>query len=192
MLLALLISAAPNIAWHGGNVLVAPRYHNLYWGQFWADRPDHVAWFDAFTAAVAGSRELLGQVEEYSLPGQSIGAGSYAGGIVVRASPAASITDAGLEEFIHAQIVSGAVPAPSGDDVYAVLLPPGVKIEGEDHALGYHTRSRYGFYEIMVHFDPYGSDSIDRRVAGIVYSHEIAETITDPGLDALYDAATKD
>lgn len=191
VLIALLIAAAPNITWHGGKVLVAPRYHNLYWGQYWADHPDHVAWFDAFTTAVAASRELASQVEEYSVPGQRLGPGSYELGVVVRESPAASITDRDLEGFIRSQIQLGAVPLPDEHNVYAVFLPPGVKIIGEDQAVGYHTRSAYGFYEIMVHFDPYGSPSLDRTVAGIIYSHEMAETITDPGLDAWYDAATR-
>ena len=192
MLLAFLIAAAPNIAWHGGQVLVAPRYHNLYWGQFWADHPDHVAWLDAFTSAVAASRELASQVEEYSLPGQRLGPGSYELGVVVREGPAALITDRELEGFIHSQIQQGLVPPADDHNVYAVFLPPGVKISGEDQAVGYHTRSAYGFFEIMVHFDPYGSPSLDRTVAGIIYSHEMAETMTDPGLDAWYDAATRD
>jgi hypothetical protein len=192
VLLAFLIAAAPNITWHGGKVLVSPRYHNIYWGQFWADRPDHVAWLDGFTAEVAASRELASQVDEYSLPGQRLGPGAYAGGVVVRESPSPVITDRGLEDFIQAQITSGVVPRADDQNVYAVFLPPGIKIQGEDHAVGYHTRSFHGFYEIMVHFDSYGGDSVDRTVAGIIYSHEMAETITDPGLDAWYDSATRD
>ena len=191
VLLALII-AVPHIAWHGGNVLVSPQYHNIYWGSYWERRPDHVAWLDAFTARVAPSWELASQVDEYSLPGQRLGPGSFAGSIIVNESPPSVLTDRGLEDFVRVQLLSGTVPPANERNVYAVFLPPGVRIAGEERALGYHTRSAYGFFEIMVHFDPRGGDSADRDVAGIVYSHEMAETMTNPALDAWYDAATRD
>ena len=177
------------MTWHGGKVLTAPRFYNVFWGTYWASHPDDKSWFDGFTAAVASSKELASQVTEYGVNGQLLGAGSFAGSVVVQQDPAATITDHDLATFIQGQINAAAIPQPDDHNVYSVFLSPGVKIQNEDKAVGYHTSS-YGFREIMVHFDSYVLDVASRDVAAVTYSHEMAETITDPDLDAWYDDAT--
>src|SRR4051812_47816574 len=172
MLLAILLAA--NVTWHGGKVLEAPRYYNLYWGFYWQDHPDQKQWFDQFTAAVAPSKELASQVTEYSVNGQHLGAGSFAGSFVALENPAPTITTSDLTEFIHRQILAGNVPAPDEHNVYTAFLAPGVQIEGEEKAVGYHGPTRYGFREIMIHFDSYVLDVASRNVAGVTYSHEMA------------------
>lgn len=190
MFLALLLAATPHMTWHGGKVLPAPRFYNLYWGTYWASHHDEAAWFDGFTHAVAPSKELASQVTEYSVDGQLLGAGSFGGSAVVQQDPAPTITDSDLEDFIQRQIQAGVVPQPDDHNVYAVFLSPGVKIQNEDRAVGYHARSGYGFHEIMVHFDSYVLDVASRDVAAVTYSHEMAETISDPDLDAWFDGTT--
>ena len=71
-------------------------------------------------------------------------------------NPAPTITTADLTEFIHRQLVAKAVPQQDAHDVYTVFLAPGVKIQNEDHAVGYHGPTWYGFHEIMIHFDSWG------------------------------------
>ena len=186
MLLALLLLATPHMTYHGGKVLPAPRYYNLYWGFYWQDHPDQRQWFDQFTAAVAPSKELASQVTEYSVNGQQLGAGSFGGSIVALENPAPEITSHDLVEFIHRQLQANAVPQPDEHNVYAVFLAPGVKITDESKAVGYHGPTAYGFHQIMIHFDSYVLDVASRDVAAVTYSHEMAETVTDPDLDAWY------
>ena len=192
MLLALLLAATPHMTFHGGKVLPAPRYFNLYWGFYWQDHPDQVQWFDQFTAAVAPSKELASQVTEYSVNGQQLGAGSFGGSAVIVPNPAPTITTSILSDFIENQIIAGKAPQPDAHNVYTVFLAPGVKIQGEDRAVGYHGPNYYGLHEIMIHFDSYVLDVASRDVAAVTYSHEMAETMTDPDLDAWYDDSRPD
>lgn len=192
MLLLALLLATPHMTWHGGRVLEAPHFFNIYWGNYWGDHPDQVTWFEDYTRAVAPSTELASQVTEYSVNGQVLGASVFAGGAIVREESGALITDRDLEDFVYRQIQAKAVPAIDDHIVYSVFLSPGVKIKDEDKAVGYHGPSVYGFHKIMVHFDSYVLDTASRDVAAVTYSHEMAETITDPDLDAWYDDATGD
>ncbi len=185
LLLALLLA---NVTYHGGDVLPAPRYYNLYWGNYWWQHQDDTSWFESFTRTVAPSWQLASQVTEYSINGQEIGGGSFGGGFVVKDDPAATITDSDIVEFIEKQIENKVVPSPDEHAVYTVFLAPGVKISDEDsNVLAYHGPTRYGFREIMVHFDSYVLDAASREVAAVAYSHEMAETMTDPDLDGWYD-----
>ena len=189
MILLALLLATPHMTWHGGRVLEQPHFFNIYWGNYWGDHLDQVSWFDGFTRTVAPSTELASQVTEYSVNGQVLGASVFAGSVIVRDEPGSLITDSDLENFIQTQIQSHTAPAVDDHIVYSVFLAPGVKIQNEDKAVGYHTRSDWGFHEIMIHFDNYVLDVASRDVAAVTYSHEMAETITDPDLDGWYDDA---
>ena len=190
MLLLALLLATPHMTWHGGRVLEAPRFFNIYWGNYWADHPDQVTWFENYTRAVAPSVELASQVTEYSVNGQVLGASTFAGGVVIPQDLGAQITDDDFSQFVYQQLQAKTVPAMDDHIVYAVFLAPGVKITGEDDAAGYHTLSWFGAHEIMIHFDNYVLDTASREVAAVTYSHEMAETITDPDiLTGWYDDA---
>src|SRR5438132_4542977 len=189
MVLLALLLAAPHVTYHGGKVLSAPRYYNIYWGSYWWDHQDQTSWFESFTREVAPSWQLASQVTEYSAKGMELGAGSFGGGVVVREDPPPTITDDQLTDFIERQIEARIVPAPDEHNVYSVFLAPGVKIQNEANAVGYHGPTVYGFREIMIHFDSYVLDVASRDVAAVTYSHEMAETMTDPDLDGWYDDA---
>lgn len=194
MLLALLLAATPQMTWHGGPVLEHARFHNLYWGSYWTLHQDDREWMDAWTAAVAPSQELASQVAEYSVNGQHIGAASVVDShLLTDDNPPATITTQDLSDFIERELQAGNVPRPTSEaDVYTVFLHPGVTISDETKAVGYHRRSPYGFHEIMVHFDGYVISVASRNVASVTYSHEMAETITDPDLNGWYDDATQE
>lgn len=187
MLLLALLLATPHMTYHGGKVLSAPRYYNIYWGNYWWDHQDQTTWFEDFTRAVAPSWELASQVAEYSVGGMELGGGVFGGGVVVHEDPPPTITDRDLEDFIERQIEAKVVPPADEHNVYSVFLAPGIKIANEDGALAYHGPSIYGFREIMVHFDSYVLDVASRDVAAVSYSHEMAETMTDPDLDGWWD-----
>jgi hypothetical protein len=182
------------MTWHGGRVLEHARFHNIYWGSYWNLHQDDRQWFDEWTQQVAPSKELASQCEEYSVNGQRIGAATVVSSqIVTDDNPPATITTDDLSALIDREMQAGNLARPtSEDDVYTVILHPEIKITGEDNAVGYHRRNGYGVHEIMVHFDPYALDVATRNVASVTYSHEMAETITDPDLDAWFDSATGD
>jgi hypothetical protein len=165
-------------------------------GSFWAgsDGKDEAAHFDRFTQAVAPSTMLLGQVIEYSIPKYPLQTGVFVGSRIVSSStPPASVADSAIQAFIQAQIDSGAASQPDAGAVYAVFLPPGTKVSGQERELGYHSYSsgmRSSFHYLMLRFDPYLIDPIGRLVTEVTFSHEMAESITDPDLNAWFDDAT--
>ncbi|MGZ6141965.1 MAG: hypothetical protein ACXWLM_01445 [Myxococcales bacterium] len=192
MLLLALLLATPHMTYHGGKVLSAPKYYNIYWGNYWWDHADQTSWFESFTREVAPSWQLASQVTEYSVGDMTLGAGSFGGGVVVREDPPPTITDDDLEDFIEKQIEAKIVPPSDAHNVYSVFLAPGIKIQNEDGALAYHGPSAWGFHKIMVHFDSYVLDVASRDVAAVSFSHEMAETMTDPDLDGWYDDTIAD
>ncbi len=110
----------------------------------------------------------------------------------------ASISDAGIRNFIAAQLGSGPVSV-STDIIYGVYLPAGMKVTMSGGAscstfCGYHGHFNYGGLDIRYAVFPYldcnacklSTMSVADMMT-IVASHEIREAVTDPQLNAWYD-----
>jgi hypothetical protein len=111
-----------------------------------------------------------------------------------------SYADSSVRNYIASLFASGDV-APDADTIYGVYFPSGMRISTQGGGscssfCGYHGHFSYGGVDIKYAVFPYtdcracsmpGKQVID--ILTIVTSHEIREAVTDPDLNAWYDAA---
>lgn len=172
-------AGASQLTYHGGRLLPAPRYINVFWGPYWDGRADVPA-LNQFLTTMAASPEYNSALQEYAVPGYAIRPGSSDGGFVIDSDPGSSVDDPQVRVFLDNQINSGALPSRADDRVYIVLLPPGVSFQfapGLGTPGGYHTVNQLSSTGGLVHYiviPGATSGSTD------VISHEMAETVTDP------------
>jgi hypothetical protein len=175
-------AAANTLKYHGGRLLTAPRYINVFWGPYWNGRADVPA-LNKFMQVFSVSPEYNSALQEYAVPGYPIRPGSFDGGFVIQSTPGSTVYDPDVRSFLDNGIKSGALPSRTDDRVYVVMLPPSVTFEfgpGLGSPGGYHTVNQVSSTGGLVHYiviPDATSDSTD------VISHEMAETVTDP--DAL-------
>ncbi|MDP9146863.1 MAG: hypothetical protein M3N22_04335, partial [Acidobacteriota bacterium] len=133
--------------------------------------------------------ELIRQLAEYSVPGQSIGNGSRIGTTVATSpDPGTSVQDSAIQTFLQNAITAGTLPSPKANTLYFVFLPPGVAVHQGGSAscksfCGYHESFANNIYYAVM---PYpgctgctgGLSIIDALTS--TTSHELCEAITDP------------
>src|SRR5437660_12020188 len=85
-------AAADQLTYHGGHLLTAPRYVNVFWGSYWNNRSE-VGTLNQFTSFIAGSSDYNGALQEYAVPGFPIRPGSFDGGYVIQSSPGSTVED---------------------------------------------------------------------------------------------------
>jgi hypothetical protein len=124
----------------------------------------------------------------------------WAGDFVDARAAQSSISDRGIRSYLTSLFNAGAV-APDTHTIFGVYFPPGMKITLQGGSscssfCGYHSRFTYGTQDIKYAVFPYtncnGCSLSGKNVADmltIVSSHEIREAVTDPDLNAWYDAA---
>jgi hypothetical protein len=175
--LAALPAVASKLTYHGGRLLTAPRYVNVYWGADWASNgvPPQL---DQFVSVMAGSPDYNSALQEYAVAKYPIEPGSFAGGFVITSGLGTSVDDPQIRSFLDHQINSGALPPRTDTTVYVVYLPLSVSfsfapgISGD--AAGYHTVNQVSSTGGLVHYIVVLDGST------VTISHEMAETVTDP------------
>ena len=131
---------------------------------------------------------VIGQLSEYSVPGQAIGYGKLVGTKVINANaPVGSVTDTAIRAQLKRWIAAGTVPKPTRNMLYFIYLDPGItSIMGGSKSCqsycGYHDNVGKVYYAVM----PYptcngclGGMSAFNALTG-TSSHELCEAITDP------------
>jgi hypothetical protein len=126
-------------------------------------------------------------------PYYGIGAGTLRSSISV--APFAGMpSNAGIQNFLVQEMNSGAIPAPGGNQVYFLFLPPGQTVSdvaGTD-TTGYH--SNFYVYQTAAGYQiasvvPIGTPLLPVYYAvslgttpsvSVTASHELAESVTDP------------
>jgi hypothetical protein len=142
-------------------------------------------------------------LREYSVPGNAVDVGSYAGDEVIPsapAPPASELTDDAIRAKIVSEIALGHAPAPTDDVIYFVIPPGGVPVLAGDETgcggfnftfCGYHDSFSSGSSRIRYAVLPFpcstsqGTCFIDAasdpgHALEATGSHELAETISDP------------
>jgi hypothetical protein len=131
---------------------------------------------------------LIDQLNEYSVPGKTIGHGSFIGTKVITAkAPVGSVTDSVIRKNLKAWIAAKTVPTNTSNTLYFTYLDPGViSIMGGSKSCqnycGYHDAVGSVYYAVM----PYptcagclgGMAALDALTG--TSSHELCEAITDP------------
>jgi hypothetical protein len=183
-------AAAPHLTYRNGPLLTAVQVFTVFWGAAWQQAPNSslVTQINGFFDFILTS-QLLDQLAEYSVPGQSIGHGSRIGSIVLSSpAPGASVNDSAIQQMLQQQISAGALPAPTSNTLYFVYLPSGVTVTQGGSAscqafCGYHNTSGNNIFYAV---EPYpgctgctgGLSVFDALTT--TSSHELCEAITDP------------
>lgn len=181
----------PQLTYRGGPLLTSVEVFTIFWGSAWQDPansplvPRINAFFDDILASA-----LMDQLAEYSVSGKSIGRGVLIGtNTFTTSSPARSVTDSAIQQFLRSQISAGAFPAVTDNTLYFLYLPPGTQVKQGSASsckdfCGYHEATPGGgiYYAVM----PYpncsgclgGLDIFPALTS--TSSHELCEAITDP------------
>jgi hypothetical protein len=182
--------AAPQLTYRNGPLLAAVEVFTIFWGSGWQQPPqsDLVQRINQFFDFILTSA-LLDQLTEYSVPGTQIGHGARIGTTTLTTpDPGSSVQDSDIQKMLQQKISAGAIPAPTSNTLYFVMLPPGVQvIQGGSASCqsfcGYHEVANNNiFYAVM----PYpGCSGCTGGLAVFdaltsTSSHELCEAITDP------------
>ena len=198
---------------YGGPVVERAQVVAVLWGPS-VDAEVAARIGDFYRALVASA--YFDWLKEYDTPKQKIGRGALEGVFTIApAHKGSSLTDAQIEKELAAQIRKGALPAASGNTLYLIHLPPGLRVQmgGSSSCeaggfCGYHSAFRAGRAHLRYAVLPdmsagsgcdtgCGSGSPFAAVTSVA-SHELVEAVTDPDVGlarglaaplAWYDAA---
>jgi hypothetical protein len=133
---------------------------------------------------------LIDQLAEYSVPGKTIGRGSFIGTVTItKPTPSHSITDAAIQKMLQHELKSNSsVPKPDTNILYFIYLPPGTAVvQGGSRSCqafcGYHDIFGSGIHYAVMPFPNCagclgGMSNLDALTS--TSSHELCEAITDP------------
>jgi hypothetical protein len=182
--------AAAQLTYRNGPLLTSAEVFTIFWGSAWqqASNNDLLQKMNQFFDYILTS-QLIDQMGEYSVSGQTIGHGSRTGTTVLTSvEPSATVQDSAIQQLLQQQIDAGTLPATNPNTLYFLFLPPGVQVVMGNEAscqafCGYH--NSFGsnvFYAVM----PYpgcsgctGGQAVFDALTSTT-SHELCEAITDP------------
>jgi hypothetical protein len=183
-------AAAPHLSYRNGPLIKNVEVFTIFWGPAWQKPPasDLVPKINQFFGDILQSA-LIDQLDEYSVPGQTIGHGSFTGTLTIT-SPTLhkSVSDTAIQHMLQREIATNhAVPQPSANTLYFIYVEPGVKVVQGGGAscqvfCGYHNDvSGQIFYAVMPYPGCQGcTGSLDPFAAlTSTSSHELCEAITD-------------
>ena len=181
--------ANARLTFRGGHLLQNVKVHTVFWGTKWSAGPgaDLTKKLNAFFTSIVGSA-LMTQLGEYSVPGRTIGKGTFHGTTTITdKTPAGHVTDSTIQRQLKAWLKAGRLPPNDPNMLYFVYLDPGVvSVMGGSKSCqsycGYHNAVGAIYYAVM----PYplcagclgGMDAFDALTG--TSSHELCEAITDP------------
>lgn len=182
-------AATAHLTYNNGPLLTSVQVFTIFWGTKWGGPSGGTIMqrMNKFFQAILVS-PLLDQLHEYSVPGKSIGHGSFIGTKLITAkAPVGSVTDSVVRKQLKAWIAAKTVPKNTKNTLYFIFLDPGViSIMGGSKSCqnycGYHDAVGSVYYAVM----PYptcagclGGMTAPDALTG-TSSHELCEAITDP------------
>jgi hypothetical protein len=183
-------AVAPQLTYRNGPLIKNVEVFTFFWGPAWQNPPasDLLPKINQFFGDILQSA-LIDQLGEYSVPGQTIGHGSFTGTLTIT-SPTLhkSVSDTAIQHMLQHEIATNhAVPQPSANTLYFIYVEPGVKVVQGGGAscqvfCGYHNDiSGQIFYAVMPYPGCQGcTGSLDPFAAlTSTSSHELCEAITD-------------
>jgi hypothetical protein len=180
----------PQLTYRGGALLTAVEVFTVFWGAWWQDGggASLANELNGFFDDVLTS-ELIDQLGEYDVSGQTIGHGSRIGTTTIaEPAPGASLSDTRIQQTLQQLVDAGTVPSPTANTLYFLYLPPNVSVtQGGSRSCqafcGYHNATSADVYYAVM---PYpgctgcagGLTLLDALTS--TSSHELCEAITDP------------
>jgi hypothetical protein len=170
-------------------LLTAAQVFTIFWGSAWQTAPESAlaARINQFFDFILTS-QLIDQLGEYSVPGQTIGHGSRTGTVTLASpSPGTSVQDSAIQQFLQQEIAAGTLPATNANTLYFVFLPEGVTVvEGGSASCqsfcGYHDTFGNGVYYAVMPYPGCAGCTGGLAVFDALTStssHELCEAITD-------------
>lgn len=183
-------AAAPQLTYRGGPLLKAVQVFTIFWGAWWQDSANGgtMTKMNQFFDYILTS-QLIDQLGEYSVGGQSIGHGLHIGTKVITSpAPGASVQDSDIQNLIQQGINTGTLPATTANTLYFVFLPNGVQVVQGGSAscqafCGYHDSFGNNVYYAVMPYPGCTGCSGGLAVFDALTStssHELCEAITDP------------
>jgi Repeat of unknown function (DUF346) len=197
----------PSLQNHGGPVIGSVQVVPVYWGAAWATGTNAqlASQLDGFFDFIVTS-SYMDLLNEYSTAstviqhGQRLASARVAGsepGTVV--AGVRQVTDAEIQTAVQGWIANHTVPAMTANTLYFVFLPPGVVSTMStqrscQNYCGYHNHIGGVYYAVIPFADCAGcvfpGQFLDTLTE--VSSHEFAEAITDPQLNAWWETGVGD
>jgi hypothetical protein len=188
----------PAVIAHGGSVLENVEVQALYLGSGWSSNTQvATASLDTYLTHLVNSSYM----DMLSAAGYGVGRGRFTGSVVDPVNLSGVVNDADIQSTLELLINNGTLPVPNANTLYFVYIAPGHQIDvtRKDGWAGYHTTftgqsgSVAGIaipYAVLPY--PGGVNTINSDLPVFdnlteVSSHEMAESVTDPFLDAWYD-----
>ncbi len=189
----------------GGNVLANVAVESVFYGQAWTSPSlsDQRSYINGFLGYITNS-PFMDMLSPYGVGRGTFTAGPA--GTLTGLSGATSITDAQIQEYLAQGISSGSLLPYQAGTLYMVYTPPGVEVtlnsqDSEDDFDGYHQSFKNSAIAddepIPYAVIPYpGQGNVLHATEGVQgqltrdTSHELAESATDPFLDAWKDYQT--
>ncbi len=191
-----------HLTYHGGHLLTNVEVYTIFWGSAWQIAPQHnlIQQINSFFDSILTS-SMMDLLNEYSVPGMTIGHGKRVGSTIITNSEPGTIvgnsrqiTDIQLQQSLQNFISHGIIPQPNSNTLYFVYLPPNViSVLGNSSSCvnfcGYHGHIGNSIFYAVEPFVTCNGCSFGNILdtLTIVSSHELCEAITDPGLDAWFD-----
>jgi hypothetical protein len=201
------IESPPVLTNHGGPVLGAVQVVPIYWGAAWSQAANSqlATQLDGFFDFILTS-EHMDLLAEYSTATTTIQHGTRLPSVRIANSEPGTIvggqrqvTDAQIQSSLQGFIANGTLPATTANTLYFIYLPPGVvSILGTDQSCsgfcGYHNHIGGVRYAVIPFANCSGcvfpGQFLDTLTE--VSSHEFAEAVTDPALNAWWESGVGD
>lgn len=174
-------SSPIGIPYHGGSLLTHVQVQGMYYNE-----PITLglqSQLDGFFTDILQSSWMTQLLASYGVGNQTIGAGSFLGDDNLGLSLPQDLTDDDLRHQLSSEVANGRLAAPNDNTLYAVFLPPSSNpVPG---ALAYHDAfidpiSGKAMYYMVMYAPVYPNLTEFQNLTELT-SHELSESITDPG-----------
>lgn len=177
-----------NLTYRGGALLEHVQVSTLFMGKAWQGSP-YPNYVNHFFKDLFADGRYMANLAQYSAGGYQIGNGSIVATAWDKSALPAHVTDAQVRADIVAGVKAKVLAPVKTDSLYVVYVAPGTSVldengeDSENNFYGYHgyvTQSPIGSfaYAIIVY-----TQGEEWRLTATV-SHEMAEAVTDPQVNA--------
>jgi hypothetical protein len=195
----------PNLQYHGGPVISSVDVVSIYWGAAWSSglNAQLINQLNAFFDFLVTST-YVDMLAEYSTSSTPIRHGRRLASVNINTEPGIPsgggrlVTDAQIQQALNGWVANHTVSVPTANTLYFVFLPPNVTSQMAGGAgscssyCGYHNFTGNIYYAVIPFVNCSGcvfpGNFLDTLTE--VSSHEFAEAITDPKLNAWWDSGS--
>jgi hypothetical protein len=185
-------TVATNFVNHGGPVLANAQIELIYYGQAWNDSSLQATkdQIDAFMQYLAGS-PFMDVMAQYG-----VGHGQVTDSVVIPDPLGSNVTPQQIQNALTQDIANGTLQPAGTNRLYFVFTPPNVTVNSNPHFpvdfLGYHSslfdnQNNQDAYAVIPYpggTNPQASGLTTFQSLTDTASHELAEAVTDPYINA--------